>query len=198
MSECVIAPASSHAWLTALTLEADRDGTYIKLSPYLPPSAQFPSSPTMSPTLMPVPPARSPFNARSAILRHVKRSQGRPDAPLNVLAIVCLVVLAVILLSIARYFYRTRSQNSPSSPDPGSRSSFHWFFPRCLRSLGTSNRTGRTTTLSHHNPIPAFPPGDPVRPWPPTYCPAYSHVYDHPRRHSYPPYQPVPFHLSFG
>ncbi|KAI5986312.1 hypothetical protein F5J12DRAFT_916179 [Pisolithus orientalis] len=47
----------------------------------------------MSPTLMPVPPARSPFNARSAILRHVKRSQGRPDAPLNVLAIPELAIL---------------------------------------------------------------------------------------------------------
>ncbi|KAI6141015.1 hypothetical protein BKA82DRAFT_31702 [Pisolithus tinctorius] len=128
----------------------------------------------MSPTLMPVPPARFPFNARSTILRHVKRAQGRPDAPLTVLAIVCLVVLA----------------NSPSSPDPGSRSSFHWFFPRCLRSLGTSNRTGRTTTLSHHNPIPVFPPGDPVLPWPPTYHSAYPYGYDHPRRHSYPPYQP--------
>ncbi|KAI6140808.1 hypothetical protein BKA82DRAFT_4362726 [Pisolithus tinctorius] len=122
----------------------------------------------MSPTLMAVPPARSPFNARSTILRHVKRAQGRTDAPLIVSAIPELAILPrswhSILISLVL----------------SSTSSVTWDF----------ERTGRTTTLSHHNPIHVFPLGDPVLPWPPTYHPAYSHVYDHPRRHSYPPYQP--------
>ncbi|KAI6140963.1 hypothetical protein BKA82DRAFT_4341816 [Pisolithus tinctorius] len=129
----------------------------------------------MSPTLVPV------VNARSAVLRHVKRAEGHTDTSVVVLAVICVVILTVTLLSIARYFCRERRRNSSSSTDPSSRSPSHWYSPRCFGSL----RTGRTATSSHQDPLPALPPRDPVRPWPATYRPRYPRVHfaDRPYSH---------------
>ncbi|KIN96969.1 hypothetical protein M404DRAFT_1006373 [Pisolithus tinctorius Marx 270] len=139
----------------------------------------------MSPTLVPV------VNARSAVLCHVKRAEGHTDTSVVVLAVICVVILTVTLLSIARYFCRERRRNSSSSTDPSSRSPSHWYSPRCFGSL----RTGRTATSSHQDPLPALPPRDPVRPWPATYRQRYPRVhfadrpYSH-RSHRFGEYRP--------
>ncbi|KAI6141421.1 hypothetical protein BKA82DRAFT_4341733 [Pisolithus tinctorius] len=106
----------------------------------------------MSPTLVPV------VNARSTVLRHVKRAESHTDTSVVVLAVISVVILTVTLLFVARYFCRARRRNSPSSTDSSGQSSSHWYSPRCFGSL----RTGRTVTPSHQDPFLALPPRDPA------------------------------------
>ncbi|KAI6140988.1 hypothetical protein BKA82DRAFT_1005787, partial [Pisolithus tinctorius] len=129
----------------------------------------------MSPTLVPA------VSARSTALRHVKRAESHTDIPIVVLAVICLVILTLTIVSIARYFCRERRRNSSSSTDPSGRSPSHWYSPRCLGSL----RTGCTATPSHQDPFPALPPRDPVRPWPVTYRPTYPRVHHEHRPYSH-------------
>ncbi|KAI6158325.1 hypothetical protein EDD17DRAFT_1012711 [Pisolithus thermaeus] len=119
----------------------------------------------MSPIPLPVSSYRSTSTARSNVIRHVKRARSGTDAPVIVLATVCIILLFLILFLIARRFYRTRRFSSRSSPKPDRRSTFWRFFPRKLRFLWTSNRTRRTATVSHPDPLPAIPLKAPARPW---------------------------------
>ncbi|KAI6169099.1 hypothetical protein EDD17DRAFT_462419 [Pisolithus thermaeus] len=119
----------------------------------------------MSPIPLPVPPYRSTSTTRPNAIRHVKRARSGTDAPVIVLATVCVILLLLILFLIARRFYRTRRFSSPSSPKPNRRSTFRRFFPQKLRFLWTSNRTRRTATVSHPDPPPATPLKAPARPW---------------------------------
>lgn len=143
------------------------------LPPVFYPPPGFLSSPTMSPTLVPV------VNARSTVLRHVKRAESHTDTSVVVLAVISVVILTVTLLFVARYFCRARRRNSPSSTDSSGQSSSHWYSPRCFGSL----RTGRTVTPSHQDPFLALPPRDPVRPWPATCRPMYPRVHNSHRPH---------------
>ncbi|KAI6140981.1 hypothetical protein BKA82DRAFT_1006387 [Pisolithus tinctorius] len=52
----------------------------------------------MSPTMVPV------VNARSTVLRHVKRAEGHTDTSVVVLAVICLVILTLTIFYLFIYF----------------------------------------------------------------------------------------------